>query len=165
MNKETAICSSGKVLKVSIPCILNRASLGTAEYVYAVLRHLEGGVKVAWVPRQDLTVSEQPLLDEELRAWLEVPVKERSDSSYLVIVDNSGNKETYQIQRKWLRGVVEMDCEKARAMMTGIMPMSDIQRKEAWSVVSVCECPKCKQTRQAITECLQNENKGKKEGD
>jgi hypothetical protein len=103
MKKKTGFYGAGKIRKVSIPCILNRASLGEANCVFAILRHVEGGDKVVYVPRRDITVAEQPILSEELKAWLKVPVKEKIGSNYLVIVDNNGNKQTRLIQKSLVR--------------------------------------------------------------
>jgi hypothetical protein len=87
-------------MSISIPCIINRASLGDADYVFVVLRNLAGqNGKVAWVPREDLLVDEQRLLGGELTARLNVRVKEEREHAYVVALVNSGLEETLSIPK------------------------------------------------------------------
>lgn len=85
---------------INIPCILNRASLGNADYVFVVLRDLlDPGGKVAWVPRRDICVEEQPLIGGELKGRLTVQVKEEVSDRYLVTIVNSGVEETILVRK------------------------------------------------------------------
>lgn len=85
---------------MQIPCILNRASLGSAEYVFVVLRDLvDEGRKVAWVPRDDVIVEKQPLSGRELRGQLAVRVKEVNSHNCLVTFMNGGVEETVGVAK------------------------------------------------------------------
>ena len=86
--------------RIQIPCILNRASLGDADYVYVVIINLIDQIsKVAWVPRDDLTIEEQQFLGNRLKAKLSVHVEDDISDRYLVKINNSGMEEFLQIQK------------------------------------------------------------------
>ncbi len=73
---------------------LNRASLGTSENVFALI-HVESENShpryVAYVPRRDILVDEQPVINEELTGRLRVHIVARDDSGeFLVETRNDG---------------------------------------------------------------------------
>lgn len=77
--------------RLSLPCILNRGSMGSAEFTYVMLERiyeaeskLEGGCVLGWFPRKDVTILEQPLINEELLARLEVPIVEERPKEWVV---------------------------------------------------------------------------------
>lgn len=87
---------------INIPCTLNRASLGKAEYVFAILHGLaDGGGKVAWVPRRDVQVDAQPLTCGELTGQLTVPIRlELEDGLCLVALLNKGQEELVLVRKQ-----------------------------------------------------------------
>ena len=77
--------------RTSIEIVLNRASLGDAEHVFAVIQSVEGVPNyAAHVPRRDIRVKEQPLTGETLFATLEVDITEDHGSFYLVETEREG---------------------------------------------------------------------------
>ena len=96
----TAMAARNHASSVAIPCVLNRASLGDAEFVFVKLTGLVGAkTRVAWVPRKDVVVEEQPLLGEQLRGRLTVMIREEKRDSFLVTVVNGGSEETLQVRK------------------------------------------------------------------
>jgi hypothetical protein len=85
---------------IEIPCILNRASLGDANYVFAVITDVaEIKRKIAWVPREDITVVDQPLSGSELNAKLKVKIVSESSENIFVSLNNDGVEEILSISR------------------------------------------------------------------
>ncbi len=83
---------------IAIPCVLNRASMGDAEYVFVRLQNLiDHKGKVAWVPRKKLVIEKQDFQGKELRALLTVEVKEEAPDRYLVSLLNSGSEEILSV--------------------------------------------------------------------
>ena len=79
---------------INIPCLLNRASLGTSDNVFVVIHNLvEPRDKAAWVPRKDLTVERQPLTGDQLTATLTVTVEREDAHAYVVTLVNNGRPE------------------------------------------------------------------------
>lgn len=85
---------------LSIPCIINRASLGEADYVFAVINELLNlPSKVVWVPRKDLIIEEQPLTGGKLKARLRVKIEREVADTYDVIIVNEGEEETVKVAK------------------------------------------------------------------
>ena len=86
---------------ISIDCRLNKASLGNADYVFAIIQNIfDNHDKVAWVPRNKLTIKEQPLLSDELNAQISVELKQEEKEKYIVSILNSGSEEIIEIDRR-----------------------------------------------------------------
>ena len=85
---------------LTIPCIINRASLGYADYVFVILHELASrSPKVAWVPRTDILVEEQPLSGDQLRARLRVRIEREVADTYEVVLLNEGQEETITVSK------------------------------------------------------------------
>jgi len=85
---------------IEIPCVLNRASLGTADYVFVVIHDLiEPKHKAAWVPRKDLIVDQQPLIGDQLSARLTVRVEREDPDGYVVTLVNDGRAEAISVPK------------------------------------------------------------------
>lgn len=90
--------------KIQIPCIINRASLGDAEYVFVIIENsINNPRKVAWVPREDITIQTQPLSGIELNAQLSVDVVGENGSNIFVAIKNDGIEETLKIEKDVLK--------------------------------------------------------------
>ncbi|OGM04123.1 hypothetical protein A3E15_02535 [Candidatus Woesebacteria bacterium RIFCSPHIGHO2_12_FULL_42_9] len=90
-----------------IPLILNRAALGTAEYVFAVMESVDSEPNhVAYVPRKDIRVREQPITGDEFHATLEVDIVEDHGRYYLVETEREeGSKVRFKVNKE--QGKVE----------------------------------------------------------
>jgi hypothetical protein len=85
---------------IDIPCLINRASLGTAEYVFVLIHDLiEPKQKAAWVPRKDLVVERQPLLGDQLTAKLTVHIEREDSAAYFVTLVNDGHPELIAVPK------------------------------------------------------------------
>ena len=90
--------------KLLIPCKINRASLGDAEYVFVMIENsVDNPKKIAWVPRKDITIQNQPLSGIELHAELSVDVVDEKTSSYVVLISNEGIKESLEVEKRILK--------------------------------------------------------------
>ena len=79
---------------MEIPCKLNRASLGEANYVFAVITDVFGqNKKVAWVPREDVTIVTQPLKGTEIIAKIRVKIVEEENDKFVISLNNDGVEE------------------------------------------------------------------------
>ena len=96
----SALATRNHASSTAIPCVLNRASLGEAEFVFVKLTGLVGTkTKVAWVPRKDVVIEEQPLLGEQIRGRLTVNIREEKRNSFVVTVVNGGSEETIHVRK------------------------------------------------------------------
>lgn len=91
---------------LAIPCILNRGSMGPAEFTYAILGRIyepeswiNCGLGVGYVPRKDVTILEQPLVNEELKARLAVPIKEERPDMWLVVIISFGTEHVVKVPK------------------------------------------------------------------
>jgi len=85
---------------ISIPCYLNRASLGRTENVFVIIRDLaDQKGKVAWVPRTAVLVEQQQLRGNELKAKLTLAVKKESSDTVEALLLNRGTEETIRIPK------------------------------------------------------------------
>ena len=87
--------------RTQIDIIINRAALGNAPYVYALIRSVEGEPHYpAYVPREDIIINEQPLSSGELSAKLSVGIVEDQKHYYLVETENEkGDKVTLRVNK------------------------------------------------------------------
>lgn len=88
--------------RTSVEIVINRAALGDAEHVFAILESVEGLPNFpAYVSRKDITIKEQPLRGETLRGTLEVDVVEEHDSFYIVETERAeGIKVRLKVSKK-----------------------------------------------------------------
>jgi hypothetical protein len=85
---------------IDIPCLINRASLGTADNVFVLLHKLlEPAQKVAWVPRKDLVVERQPVEGDQLNATLTVHIEREEPNGYVVTIYNNGLPELITVPK------------------------------------------------------------------
>lgn len=56
--------------KIKIPCILNKASLGDADYVFAILDCVPQ--KIVYPLRESVIVDKQPIVNDKLTGKIEV---------------------------------------------------------------------------------------------
>jgi hypothetical protein len=79
--------------KTFIRIILNRASLGDAEFVFARIQGTsETPCHIAWIPRQNIIIDEQPLNGDEITAKLSVDIiRRQSDGNILINTKDRGN--------------------------------------------------------------------------
>ena len=74
-----------------IDITINRAALGEAQHVFAVIQSIAGEANYPlYVPRRDIIVDEQSLNGEELSARLAVDIIEDHGSYYLVETEREG---------------------------------------------------------------------------
>lgn len=84
----------------TIPCFLNQASIGKAEFVFVILRDLaDRKGRVAWVPRKDLMLEKQHFQGDEIRARLTVSIKSKVDGVFEVCLRNRGNEEIIKVPK------------------------------------------------------------------
>lgn len=75
--------------EIEIPIVLTKASLGGAGEVFAKIVTTEGQV-CAYLPRERITIDEQPLIGDELTAKLAVRVVEEQSTYVVVETEDSG---------------------------------------------------------------------------
>ncbi len=86
--------------EISIPCRLNRASLGEAEFIFAVIPSLSNTKhKIAYVPRKDVTVLEQPIINQELNGKLKIRVESETNDTFYAMLINGGTIEIVEIAK------------------------------------------------------------------
>lgn len=108
MRESFVPFKDGEKIFVRIPCRLNRASIGDAEFTFATFPELDlirlGRVDTSYrgdlgdrmsfghVPKKDITVLEQPLAGE-LKALLTVSVVDEDQDNLFVLVVTIGMNE------------------------------------------------------------------------
>ena len=80
---------------------LNRASLGDASHVFARINAAPGSPDhIAYVPRKDIIVNDQPLTGDEISARLKVKVVEDKQDGFLVETEDEGNAVRWKVDRE-----------------------------------------------------------------
>lgn len=104
--------------RTSLDIVLNRASLGDAEHVFAVIQSIEGVPNYpTYVPRKDVRIKKQPLRGNTLAATLEVDIVGEDSRSYFVETEREGgtkvrlkvNKEQGRIEPLGNRAILGED--------------------------------------------------------
>lgn len=80
---------------------LNRASLGEASHVFARIKATPGSPgHIAYVPRKDIIVDNQPLTGDEISARLRVKVAKVYEDGFLVETEDEGNVVRWKVDRE-----------------------------------------------------------------
>lgn len=83
-----------------VPITLNRASLGEAAYVFAVINAAPGSPNhIAYPPREDIIVNQQPV-GKEISARLKVKIVEENQDGFLVETKDGGNVVRWKVNRE-----------------------------------------------------------------
>ena len=81
-----------------VSIIPNRASFGEASPVFAKIKATPGSPShIAYPPRKDIIVDNQPLTGDELSARLRVKVVEENQGGFLVETEDGGNVVRWKI--------------------------------------------------------------------
>jgi len=85
-----------------INIIINRASLGNAEQVFAEIQSVDGEANYpTYVPRKDITINEQSLNGQRLSARLAVDIIDEHNDYYLVETEGEkGCKVRLRVNKK-----------------------------------------------------------------
>ena len=107
-----------------INIIINRASLGDAEQVFAKIQSVDGEPNYpTYVPRVDIIVNEQPLDGQELSAKLAADIIDEHDNYYLVEIEGEkGCKVRLRVNKK--EGKIEPVSHKATFKEDMLAPQS-----------------------------------------
>lgn len=89
-------------VKIQIPIKLTRASIGPADYVFAVLETVEGGGLVAYPARDNISIIEQPVQDE-LSALLTVELVEEKDDHFIVSLNDGRELKKLRVNKKEMK--------------------------------------------------------------
>lgn len=86
--------------EIFVPITLNRASLGEAPHVFAKINAAPGSPNhIAYVPRRDIIVNQQPV-GEEISAMLKVRIVEEGQDGFLVETEDEGNPVRWRVDRE-----------------------------------------------------------------
>lgn len=99
-EKQRAETRERTLIKIDI--VINKASLGDADYVFAVIQSVDGKANYpTLVPRKDIIINEQPLIGGTLSAKLSVEVVEDHTNHYLVETEGMGDhKVMFRVNKK-----------------------------------------------------------------
>ena len=112
--EQTCYAESKKPKKeISIPCILNKASLGKAKYIFAILILSDTSRRIAYVPREKIKILKQPVLNEELKAELQIEVLQENNDTFNVSLIDGGRIEIIELQKKAVLKILNEEIHKA----------------------------------------------------
>lgn len=86
--------------KTFVTITLNRASLGEASHVFAMVDSIPDFPNhIAYVPQKDITINQQ-LVGKEISAKLKVKIVEENQDGFVVETEDSGNQVRWKINRE-----------------------------------------------------------------